>query len=250
MISWKKFASLEVRKELRIGYGALVKLISASGTETTIDLAELAALDSIGAADLAKIDGITNGTGAAGKAVVLDSNGGASVPGVVTLDGNKMATEAAVGITGGTGTVYKSSVIKEGGIIKTKILLDLRGLGTSTTDLDIVGQGASAAHLGQITAARNGTIIGGTVTCLETPATGSDDLDLYSATEATGKFDDGIAALTETALLTRGAAWAAGDVKPLTAVPAANSYLYLTNGEAGTVGTFSAGRFLIELHGY
>jgi hypothetical protein len=190
------------------------------------------------------LDGALSSNAIASKAAIIDSTG------ILALSNNKMATEAGAGITGGTGTVYKSSVTKEGGIITTRILIDLTGLGSSTTDLDVIGQGASAAHIGQITAARNGTILSGTITCFETPATGADDIDLYSATVGTAVFDDGIAALTETALLTRGAAWAAGDIKPLTGWPAANEYLYLTGGEGGTAGTYTAGKFLIELQGY
>lgn len=43
---------------------------ASTGVQTTVDMTEIAALDAIGAADLAKIDGITNGTVVAGKAVV------------------------------------------------------------------------------------------------------------------------------------------------------------------------------------
>lgn len=246
-----KFFDLAViKRKLKFNKGATIEVISNAGASSTIDLAELAALDAIGAADLAKIDGITNGTGAAGKAVVLDSNGDCTIPGELSLDGNKMSTEAGAGITGGTGTVYKSGVIKTGGIIRTSILIDLTGLGSSTTDLDIIGQGASVAHLGQITAARNGTILSGRITCLEAPVTGVTDIDLYSATEGTGIFDGGVAALTETALLTSGAAWTLGRVVCFGAVPAANEYLYLTGGAAGTANTYTAGKFLIELEGY
>jgi hypothetical protein len=64
-------------------------------------------------------------------------------------------------------------------------------------------------------------------------------------------FDDGIAALTaDTVLVDPAAAWTNGAVKGFTTVPAANQYLYLVNGEAGTVGTYTAGKFLIELFGY
>ena len=210
-------------------------------------------LDGIAAAELGFLDGVTAGTGAVSKAVVLDASGNVTFPAgtnaEVAFSGNNNNT-AGAGITGGTGTVFKTSVLKMGGIIKTTILLDLTGAGSSTTDLDVIGQGASAAHLGQITAALNGTILAGMMTCHETPAGGADDIDLYSATVGTAVFDDGIAALTETALLTRGAAWAAGDVKPLTGWPAANEYLYLTGGEAAVPGTYTAGRFLIELWGY
>lgn len=154
------------------------------------------------------------------------------------------------GISGGTGTIFKSSVMRVGDIIKTSILIDLTGLSSSTTDLDIIGQGTNAAYLGQITAAKNGTILSGRVTCLEAPVGGVTDIDLYSAAEATGKFDGGVALLTETALLTAGEAWTLGAMKVLSAVPAANAYLYLTGGAAGTAAAYTAGKFLIELDGY
>ena len=154
------------------------------------------------------------------------------------------------GISSGTGTVFKSSVQRVGGIIKTSLLIDLTGLASSTTDLDIIGVGAGAAYIGQITAAKNGTILTGRMTCLEVPAGGADDVDLYSATEATGVFDAGIGTLAETALVTVGAAWTLGLTKGFSAIPAANQYLYLCGGEVGTAATYTAGKFLIELEGY
>lgn len=160
-----------------------------------------------------------------------------------------LATLAGAGITGGAGTVYKTSVIDIGDIIFTRIMIDLTDLGSSTTDLDIIGVGASAAHIGQITAARNGTPQMIRMTCLEAPAGGVTDIDLYSAAEATGKFDDAVTGLTETALLTSGGAWANGTVKGATVMPAANEYLYLTGGAGGTAGTYTAGKFLIEIFG-
>lgn len=166
-------------------------------------------------------------------------------------DNQALAVPAGVGITGGTGTIYESGVSEEGGIITTRIMIDLTGLGSSTTDLDVIGVAGGPAHLGQITAAVNGTILAGRMTCLELPATGADDIILYSADEATAVFDDGIAALTnDTVLVDPAGAWANGTVKGFTTVPAANQYLYLANGEAGTVGTYTAGKFLIELFGY
>jgi hypothetical protein len=162
----------------------------------------------------------------------------------------KLVTEAAAGVTGGTGTIYATSVEKSGGFIRTTILLDLTGLASSTTDLDIIGQGALAAYLGRITTAQNGTILGGKVTCLEAPAGGVTDIDLYSAVEGTGVFDSGIAALDETALLTAGGAWTLMEQLALGAVPATDEYLYLTCGAAGTAASYTAGKFLIELVGY
>ncbi|HOD72238.1 MAG TPA: hypothetical protein PKO27_14495 [Deltaproteobacteria bacterium] len=188
---------------------------------------------------------------AGGDELVVASGGKITIESGGELDIESLTNGApGAGISGGTGTVFKSSVVRIGDIIKTSILIDLTGLSSSTTDGDIIGQGTAAAYLGQITAAKNGTILSGRMTCLEVPTGGADDIDLYSATEATGVFDGAIGSLTETALVTSGAAWALGGMKALSAVPAANAYLYLTGGEASAAGKYTAGKFLIELDGY
>ena len=167
-----------------------------------------------------------------------------------TRNDEALATTAGAGITSGTGTVYRNSVSRANGIITTSILIDLTGLASEPTDLGIIGVGSSAAHIGQITTARNGTILAVRMTCLELPAGGADDIDLYSATEDTGTRANNIGTdLTETVLITSGAAWASGTVRASTGVPANGEYLYLTSGEA-TAGIYTAGKFLIELFGY
>lgn len=202
--------------------------------------------------ELDTLAGVTAGTGAASKALVANSSGNIILPGNLNAPLAKLSVEAAAGFTGGTGTIYKSGVETVGGLIKTSILFDLTGLGSSTTDLDIIGQGAAAAaYMAQILAAISGTILCGRMTCLEVPAGGVADIDLYWATEATGKFDDGIAALTETALITAGGAWTAALTKQIAdPVGIANGYLYLCGGAAGTAATYTAGKFLLELFGY
>lgn len=186
-----------------------------------------------------------------GSSIYADESGTAiSATELATLNSQTLTTGAGVGITAGTGTVYKNSVRLIGGIYYTNILIDLTGLASSTTDLDIIGVAGGPAHIGRITAAQNGTILAIRMTCLELPAGGADDIDLYAATEGTGEFDGAVGDLTETALITAGGAWANGTVKGSTAVPAANQYLYLTGGEAGTAATYTAGKFLIEILGY
>ena len=169
--------------------------------------------------------------------------------GVASLNANTMATEAGTGITGGTGTIYRSSVLRSGGIITTSILIDLTGL-RSTASGDIVGVNGTSnvCHIGQITAARNGTILAGRMTCFEAPAGGDPDINIHSATEGTGVEDGAISSLEETLLVNAGDA-TLGSVVILTAVPAADEYLYLTCGTT-TDADFSAGKLLIELYGY
>ena len=85
------------------------------------------------------------------------------------------------------------------------------------------------------------------MTCLETPAGGDTDIDLYSAGEGTGVEDQAITALTETQIINAGAQ-TAGTVTYFSADPAANAYLYLV-GQGTANATYTAGRFLIEVFG-
>jgi len=148
----------------------------------------------------------------------------------------------------GTGTVYKASVVKHGDVVKTTLVIDLTGAASSTTDLDIIGT-SGVSHIGQVTAALNGTCMGGKMTCLEVPTGGIVDIDLYAATEGTGAFDGAVGDLVETAIVTAGGNWTLGLTKPFLVDVAANKYLYLTGGAAGTAAAYTAGRFLIELWG-
>jgi len=163
-----------------------------------------------------------------------------------------LTTEAGTGITTGTGTLYYSSVARDGAFVTTRIFVDLTGLNSGGTAADIIGVDSAAnCHLGQVTAAECGTIIGGKMTCLETPAGGEPNIDLYSATESTGTEDAAVTGLVETALLQSSGDWVgtgAVTVQALSAVPAADQYLYLVAGDA-TSATYTAGKFLIELYG-
>ena len=158
------------------------------------------------------------------------------------------------GISTGTGTLFKGSILRMGDVIETTIVIDLTGLNSGDAELDIIGVAATAnCHLGRITAAGNGTILAGTMACLETPAGGEPDIDLYSATEATGTEEALVTGLTETALLATATDWTnLLAPKGLTAVPAANQYLYLVGGTGSspTNNTYTAGKFVIKLYGY
>lgn len=144
--------------------------------------------------------------------------------------------------------IIKQSVSQKGDIIETVLFIDLTGLKSVATLGDIIGD-TGVSYLCQVTTAVNGVIFAGEVGCSEVPATGDDDIDLYAAAEATGAYDGAIGSLTETALMAAGGAHAVGTVKPLTALPAANSYLYLTAGAGDTAGTYTAGQLYIKLLG-
>jgi|TARA_S200002703_G_scaffold116444_1_gene101958 hypothetical protein len=175
---------------------------------------------------------------------------------ITVTSGDKMATEAtgSAGIEG-TAAVYvtqvtrlKSDVTTNVNIVKTTIMIDLTGLKDGGTAGDIIGKdGSGVAFIGRVTTANQGSVFGVTMTCVETPAGGSTDIDLFSATEGTGVNDTAIGDLTETQIINAGAASAGtmvagGDI-------AANQYLYLVSQGTGDA-TYTAGRFLIEITGF
>lgn len=188
------------------------------------------------------------GTNVAGETLTVDTlaadtltvGGYAIAPGTMT---------PGAGISPVTDSVYKASVVKIGDIYKTTIYIGLKGLSSGGTANDIIGKNSTAGcHLGRITAAVNGTIFAGQITCLETPTGGDPDIDLYSSTAADGTEDAAATSLAGQAILANCGDHSGGSQDSLTAVPAANSYLYLACGDV-TDATYTAGKLLIELWG-
>ena len=158
---------------------------------------------------------------------------------------------AGTGITSASGEVYKVAVYTIGGIIYTDILIDVTGLDSSDAN-DIIGKSGTAnCHIGQITAAINGTIFGGSIKCLEVPGGGDTDIDLYYADESTGTEDELVSGLTNQIQITNNGAHTIGRETPFldTVIPAADKYLYLVAG-GGVNNTYTAGKFLIRMYGY
>ena len=167
----------------------------------------------------------------------------------INITDSNFKVTAGAGFTGGA-ALFGQGAIKFGSVFHTLIAVDLTGI-RSTAGGDIIGINGTSlvCHLGQITAARNGTIVGGRIICLETPAGGDPDIDLWYATEATGTEDAAISTLTETQV-TDGGDHALGNIDYFSAgvAPAADSYLYLVAG-ATTDADYTAGRLIIEMWG-
>ena len=240
----------------------------------TASAAELNIMDGVTASttELNYLDIATLGTGAPSKAIVLDANSdwAAPVNSIIKYFQLKDADDTLLSATleyvnqqcdyaiqtsaagvgfAGVGTIYKYGARKTGGVIKTEVMIDLTDTKSVATDLDIIGV-SGVSHIGRITAALNGTALMGKVTCLEVPVGGAVDIDLYAANEGTGAYDGLVTDLTaDVALVTAGGNWTLGLEKIMTGLPAANQYLYLTSG-AATAGTYTAGKFLIEVWGY
>lgn len=237
--------------------GAGTALYINEGTANSCDFNAVAALTAAQEALL----GATAGTATASKAVILDSNAAISAVKTASLSVGVSGSELPVvladmtpgtpGIATGTNTICEHRVTKVGGLFKTEILIDLTGLNSGGTAGDIIGKdgGTANCHIGQILAAVNGTIIAGRITCHETPAGGDPDVDFWgSITEATLAQDTAIAAATGESQLINHGDWTAGESAVLTALPAANGYLYMACGDA-TDADYTAGIFVVELWG-
>jgi len=187
-----------------------------------------------------------------GTTATIDVVGGTTlnidIAGVTSLVVVGTTTEGA-GITSAVES-FGHSVLKIGAIFHTTIVIDLTGLNSGGTANDIIGDAAAAScHIGQITAARNGTIFAIRMTCLETPATGDDDIDLWSAEESNGVEDAVVTDLTNQVQLTNGGDLTAGTLVGMTAPPVTTHYLYLTGATGDADATYSAGKLVIELWG-
>lgn len=194
------------------------------------------------------LDGDTTADGRVVRKSELEQQFQAASDDIDALQGAELT--AGSGIDGIAETYATDVISTKTGLIHTQILVDLTGLNSGGTAADIIGDDAAAnCHIGQYTTAVMGTLVAGKVTCLEAPATGEPNIDLFSADEATGTEDVAITTLTnDTALMEAAGDWTSGAAQGMTALPAANQYLYLVAGDA-TDATYTAGKFLIEFWG-
>ncbi len=106
---WRRLTSLVIDRKLRFKQGATILVDNAAGVAATeISLAELKSINDLAGADLAKIDGITNGTPAAAKALVLDANLGI---GAFRQTGRNLRTQAAPAAKTTTTTLTAAEII-------------------------------------------------------------------------------------------------------------------------------------------
>lgn len=145
---WERIRNLIVHESLTMMFGSKIKIqATPNAIPTEIDLAELAALDSIGAADLAKIDGVVNGTAAAGKALVADAN--------IDISGMRH-----VGLTG---TLTTGAIAGADASLDIDGKDDVAGGSVNVTGGDSSGGNNNGGNVVLTPGAKNGTGIAGVV---------------------------------------------------------------------------------------
>lgn len=210
-------------------------------------------LEELSDTELGYLDGVVAGTGAASKALVLDSSSNLVFPnaGTLTIGNIATAAEAAEHGAGAIGTAVAPVTYRwiENGIIITQTKFDLTGLASVADADDVIGLSAGgAAFIGRNVVASNGIIFKAELACLETPAGGDNDIDLKTSSSAVAAYDTDGAAFGS---VFNSGDWVAGTCRQ-NLVPAltANDYFYLTAGTGDTAAAYTAGMFVLTTWGH
>lgn len=174
-----------------------------------------------------------------------------AVTGAVTSDVLEASASGAGAI--GTGGLCRAYVRSDNGEIITTIVVDITGLGCKGGNADdVIGVVSAApdAYLYEMTTAKNGIIYKVTMDCLELPAgSGSATLDINLTMNALGTlgYDE---ACSNDYLFNTGTMAAGQRLENITPSFATTDFIYLTEGDAAaTDGVYTAGQFVITLHG-
>lgn len=177
----------------------------------------------------------------------LTGNVTGNVTGEVTALGAAETAEHAAGAIGsGTAPVTYRYNAPNGDII-TEIQIDLTGLKSKNTANDAIGLAAGTdAYLGQYTAAVFGVLYKLEVICLETPATGDDDINVVFNAAADLGYDDAAG----TTGIDAGAQAAGQSVVDLSPGATEDDYIYLAAGTGDADQVYTAGQLLIRFYGH
>lgn len=139
------------------------------------------------------------------------------------------------------------------GLTVTELFIDIAGLRGDNVLNDVIGNdgGTANAHFGQVTDAIHGTVVAMEIICIEAPTGADTDIDFSTSTSGTiAETADISGAAGYSQLLASGAAWTLGRSEWATALPAADSYLYLSVGAGGAGDAdYTAGQFIIRFYG-
>lgn len=149
--------------------------------------------------------------------------------------------------TGSIGAPVTNRYIRDG-IIITDIKVDLTGIASVATAADVLCLTAGgAAFIGRYVIATYGVLFKMELICLETPATGDNNIDV--AFNTSGALTTSGAAGTDFGI--NGGDQVAGQVvENLVQANTDTHYIYMTAGEGDVAGTYTAGMFIVRLHGH
>lgn len=187
----------------------------------------------------------TLGTVEASKVVTV--NASKFMTGVAGRTGVAVTAEHGAGAIG-TGVAPATYRYTENGIIITEIKVDLQGLASVATANDVIGLSAGGnAYIGRNVVATNGVIFKIEQICVETPATGDNDVNIVANSSGTLAYDGagGTAYGVNAGDTTAGMV-----VQNLVQGLTDGHYFYLTAGTGDTAAAYTAGQYIFRLHGH
>lgn len=196
------------------------------------------------------------GTNVAMEDITVDqltaTTAGLTTATITTLNAETIAFAAETAEHGagaiGTGAAPKTYRYTVNGEIITDIKVDLQGLASKNTANDVIGLAAGGvAKLGQYTVAIFGVVYRVELICLETPATGDNDVNVVLNASGTLEYDGAGGAGYG---VDGGDAVAGQVVEDLVQGLTDTHYIYLTAGTGDTAQAYTAGQFIIRFHGH
>lgn len=177
----RKYTRILVDKVLKLGKGAALVVTNSTGTESTVSITELAALD-----------GITAGTAAASKAVILDASKNITGLGSVL---STAPTGGGIGFATGAGGAVTQATNRTTGVTLSKLC------GTITTNNASLAAEASADFVVTNTTVaatdvvnvsiQSGSNGGGTIVSVSATAAGSFTIRVHNGNVAAGTAETG-----------------------------------------------------------
>ncbi len=160
-------------------------------------------------------------------------------------------TETAEHGPGAIGTAAAPTTTRwtEAGVIVTQFKIDLTGLKSKNTAADVIGLASAVdAYIGRNVVATNGIIFKMSIACLETPATGDDDINVIAIANSGLGYDE--AGGTDFGI-NSGDLVAGMVVENLVqSAPAAGEYFYLTAGTGNLDAVYTAGMLVVTWYGH
>jgi hypothetical protein len=255
---------------------ATVVSIPDPGTTTANVLLTSAANDqsvvTATAAELNYNDIATLGTLAASKAWTSDASLDTVMPtgglltvqsgGAITLNAGSTFTNNATTVVTAAAAEHGAGAIgtspfgaprtrrwTEAGVIITQTTFDVTGLASVATANDAIGLAAGGvAYIGRNVEATNGVIFKAEISCIETPLTGDNDINVVANASAALVYDS--AAGTTYVAGNLGDLLKGQTVENLMPALTEGDYFYLAAGTGDTAATYTAGMYVLTTYGH
>jgi hypothetical protein len=229
-------------------------LVTATSAELNYN--DIAALGTLEASKAWTSDGALDTVMPTGGLLTVQSGGAVTMSTGSTFTNNAVEVRTAVAAEHGAGAVGTSSFgapqtrrWTNAGVITTQIKFDVTGLASVATANDVIGLAAGgAAYIGRNVEATNGVIFKAEISCLETPLTGDNDINVVANASAVLAYDG--AAGTTYVAGNLGDLLKGQTVQNLLPALTEGDYFYLTAGTGDTAATYTAGMYVLTLYGH